>query len=187
MRKWKCRKSELIIDTKFFKVRKDIVELPTKELQEWTYCFTNDAVMILAINKQRKIIMVKQYRYFAGDEAIEFPAGLVNDNETIEDAAKREFEEETGFKCNSLLKLGSFYESFGQLKRKVHIFFARDLIKSNQNLDTGKDGYEDIEVKLVDFNEAVNLALQNKIIVTASALAILLLKEKIDRKEIVLD
>jgi len=36
MKKWKCKKSELIIDTKFFKVRKDIVELPTKELQEWT-------------------------------------------------------------------------------------------------------------------------------------------------------
>ena len=187
MEKWKCKKSELIIDTKFFKARKDIVELPTKELQEWTYCFTNDAVMVLAINKERKIIMVRQYRYLADAEAIEFPAGLINDNEPIEDAAKREFEEETGFKCNSLVKLGSFYESFGQLKRKLHIFFARDLIKSNQNLDTGEDGYEDIEVELVDFNEAVNLALENKIIVTGSALAILLLKEKIDKKEIVLD
>ena len=187
MKKWKCKKSELIINTKFFKARKDIVELPTKELQEWIYCVSNDSVMILAMNKQRKIIMVRQYRYFADDETIEFPAGLVNDNETIEDAAKREFEEETGFKCNSLVKLGSFYESFGQLKRNGHIFFARDLIKSNQNFDTGEDGYEDIEVELVDFNDAVNLALENKIIETVSALAILLLKEKIDRKEIVLD
>ena len=187
MKKWKCKKSELIIDTKFFKARKDIVELPTKELQEWIYCVGNDAVIILAINKQRKIFMVKQYRYFADDETLEFPSGLINNNETIEDAAKREFEEETGFKCNSLVKLGSFYEAFGQMKRKVHIFFARDLIKSNQNLDTGEDGYEDIEVELVDFNDAVNLALQNKIISIASALAILLLKEKIDRKEIILD
>jgi len=187
MKKWKCKKTELIIDTKFFKARKDIVELPTKELLEWIYCVSNDSVMILAMNKQRKLFMIKQYRYFADDEAIEFPAGLVNNNETIEDAAKREFEEETGFKCNSLIKLGSFYESFGQLKRKVHIFFVRNLIKSKQNLDTGEDGYEDIEVKLVDFNEAVNLAIENKIIVTASALAILLLKGKIDRKEIIID
>ncbi|OIO62670.1 hypothetical protein COY26_01430 [Candidatus Woesearchaeota archaeon CG_4_10_14_0_2_um_filter_33_10] len=187
MKKWKCKKSEVIIDTKFFKARKDIVELPTKELQEWTYCFTNDIVVILAITKERKIIMVRQYRYFAEDEAIEFPSGLVNDNETIEDGAKREFEEETGFKCNSLVKLGSFYEAFGQMKRKTHIFFARDLIKSKQNLDSGEDSFEDIEVELVDFNEAVNLALQNKIIVTDSALAILLLKEKIDKKEIIID
>ena len=187
MQKWKCKKSEVIIDTKFFKARKDTVELPTKELQEWTYCFTNDSVMTLAVTKERKIFMVRQYRYFAEDETIEFPSGLIKDNETIEDAAKREFEEETGFKCNSLVKLGSFYESFGQMKRKAHIFFARDLIKSNQNLDSGEDGYEDIEVELVDFNDAVKLAIENKIIETASALAILLLKEKIDRKEIVLD
>ncbi|MCK5475898.1 MAG: NUDIX domain-containing protein [Candidatus Pacebacteria bacterium] len=105
----------------------------------------------------------------------------------MEKAAKREFEEESGFKCNSLIKLGSFYETYGQLNRQIHILFTNDLIKSRQNLDSGKRGFEDIKVELVDFEKAIKLALENKIVAMGSSLAILLLKEKIEKKEIIIN
>ena len=187
MKKWECEKSELILDTKFFKVRKDIVKLPTEEIKEWIYWDSNDSAMVLGMTENKKLIMIRQYRYLAGDEVIEFPSGGLHDDENIEEGAKREFEEESGFKCNSLVKLGSFYETYGQLNRQIHIFFTSDVTKSKQNLDNGKNGFEDIKVELVDFERAVKLALENKIVAMGSSLAILLLKEKIERKEIVID
>lgn len=187
MKKWKRKKSELILDTKFLKVRKDIVKLPTGETKEWIYWDSKDSVMILGMTKEKKLVMIKQYRYLVNDEIMEFPSGGLDAQENMEEGAKREFEEETGFKCDSLIKLGSFYETCAQLNRQIHIFFANRVIKSEQNLDQGEKGFEEIKVALVDFEKAVNLALENKIVAMGSSLAIFLLNEKIKRKEIVID
>lgn len=187
MKKWKCKKSKLILDTKFFKVRKDTVELPTKEIKKWTYWDSRDSAMVVGMTKNKKLVMIRQYRYLVNDEVIEFPSGVCNNNESIEDTARREFEEESGYKCCSLVKLGSFYETYGQLNRQIYIFFSNNVIKSKQILDGGENGFEDITVKLVDFKEVVDLALENKIVAMGSSLAILLLKNKIERREIIID
>ena len=184
MKRWKCEKSELILNKKYFKIRKDTIKLPTNETKEWIYWDSRDSVMVIGMTKNKKLIMIKQYRYLVSDEVIEFPSGEIHNNESIERAAKREFEEESGFKCNSLIRLGSFYETYGQLNRQIHIFFTDDPTKSKQDLDNGKRGFEDIKVEFIDFEKAIKLALENKIVAMGSSLAVLLLKEKIERKEI---
>ncbi len=184
MKKWKKKKSELVLDTKFFKVRKDTVELPTGEAKEWTYWDSQDSAMVLGMTRDKKMVMIKQHRYLVGDEVIEFPSGGLHDGETIEAGAKREFEEESGFRCASLQKLGSFYETYGSLNRQIHIFFAKSVFQSRQKLDRGESGFEDIQVQLIDFEKAIKLALENKIVAMGSSLAILLLKEKVERGKI---
>lgn len=186
MKKWKQVKSHLVFDTKYFKVRKDLVELPSKETLEWFYWDSNDSVMVLGMTKDRKLVMVRHYKYLVGDDVLEFPAGGLNKGEGIEAGAKREFEEETGYTCNNLVKLGSFYETYSQLNRQIHIFFSNDLKKSRQNLDQGEKGFEDMKVELVMFDKAVQLALDNKIVAMGCSLAILLLKEKIEDGTIIL-
>jgi len=185
MKKWKCLKSELVLDTKHFKVRKDTLELPSGDKHELIYWDSGDSAMVIGMVKDRKLIMICQYRYLVGDEVIEFPAGMLNENERAENGAKREFEEETGFRCESLIKLGSFYETYGHLNRKIHLFFSNQVTESKQMLDA-IERFQNTKVKLVDFDEAVKLALENRMAATASTLAILLLKEKIDRGEIVI-
>ncbi|MBU0707452.1 NUDIX hydrolase [Patescibacteria group bacterium] len=186
MNKWKKLESEIILDSKFFKVRRDIVELPNNERKEWIYWDSPDSAMLIGMTNEKKLVMIKQYRYMVNDTVIEFPSGGVNMSESIESGAKREFEEETGYVCDKLIKLGAFYETYGQLNRKIHFFFANSIHKTRQKLDRGNKGYENIEVTLVDYHHAVDLALQNKIVAMGSGLAILMLKEKIDRKEITL-
>jgi ADP-ribose pyrophosphatase len=177
MHKWKRKKSELVLDTEFFKVRKDFVELPDGRNLDWIYWDSTDSAMVVGMTKDKQLVMIRQYRYLVGDEVIEFPSGGLHDGESIEQGARREFKEESGYQCGaSLVKLGSFYETYGKLNRKIHIFFAPDISQSQQNLDST----EDIKVELVDFDEAVNLALENKIVAMGSALAVLLLKQKLE-------
>ncbi len=142
--------------------------------------------MVIGMTGDKKLVMIQQYRYMVCDEVIEFPSGYNQDSEMIEDGARREFEEETGYSCDSLIKLGAFYETYGQLNRKIHLFFAKNIIKTAQTLDPSDDVCEDIKVVLVDFDRAVDMALENKILAMGSSLAIFLLKEKLERKEIVL-
>ena len=184
MKKWKRLKTELAFDFKYFKVRRDTVKLPNGEQKEWTYWDSPDSAMVLGMTSDKKLVMIKQYRYMVDDEVIEFPSGYNHGAETIEDGAKREFEEETGYTCNSMIKFGTFYETYGQLNRKIHFFFANDVVKLDQIIDSGDYVPEDIEVVLVDFGQAVNMALKNEIVAMGSALAVLMLKEKLDRNEI---
>lgn len=184
MKKWKCKKSELILDSKYMKIRKDTVELPNGEVRERTYWDSNDSAMVIGM-LNGKLVMIRQYRYLVDDEVLEFPSGSLNDGESAEQGAKREFEEETGYKCDSLIEFGSFYETYGQLNRRMHLFFSKDISISRQKLDRDERGHEEIGVELINIDEVVDLALKNKIVAMGSALAILLLKEKIDRKEIV--
>jgi len=179
MKRWKRLKSEVILDTKFMKIRRDKVELPDKRVIDWTYWDSKDAALVIGMTKAKKLVMIRQYRYLVGDEVLEFPAGILEGGEKPEEAARREFREEAGYACKSLVKLGSFYETYGQLNRRIHIFFAKGVVKSRQELDRGKKGFEDITVELVDFDKALKLALANKIVAAGSTLAILLLKEKL--------
>lgn len=184
MKKWKCLNSQIILEAPRFKVRQDTLKLPNGEIKEWPYWDSLDSAMILGMTPERKLVMIRQYRYLVGDEVIEFPAGGLEENENVSEAAKREFEEETGYKADSFIKLASVYETYSQLNRQIHIFFTKNIRKSRQNPDRGKRGYEDIKVELIDLEDAVQLALENKIAAMGCSLAILLLNEKIKRGEI---
>jgi 8-oxo-dGTP pyrophosphatase MutT (NUDIX family) len=184
MKKWKCLQSEFAFDSKYFKVRKDVVEIPSGEKKEWFYWDSPDSAMVLGITKDKKLVMIKHYRYMADREVMEFPAGYNQGTETIEEGAKREFEEETGYTCGSLIKLGAFYETIGQLNRQIHLFFTNDIEKLDQKVDSRDYIPENIEIHLVDYNQAIDMATKNEIVSMAAALAILLLKEKVDKKEI---
>jgi len=184
MNKWVKKSSKIVLDDKFMQIKKDEVELPNGDIIPWTYWDSNDSAMVIAMDKNRKLIMIRQYKYLVQDHVLEFPSGGLDASEDPEVGAKREFTEETGYRCEGLVKLGSFYEIYSQLNRQIHIFFGNNAEFFEKSLDKGEEGYEDIEVKLVDFEKAVALAKEDKIVAMGSALAILLLNEKVNKKEI---
>lgn len=182
MQKWKRLKSEIVYDSKYFRVRKDLVELPNGAHKDWTYWDSRDSAMVVGMTEDNKLAMIRQYRYMVDDDVIEFPAGFNESAETIEESALREFKEETGYICDEIEKLGAFYETFGQLNRKIHIFFAQGIRKSQSETMQGIDDFENIDVILVDLEDAIRLVRENKVVSMGSSLALLLLQEKLKSK-----
>jgi len=185
MQKWKRLRSETVYDSAFFRVKKDLVELPNGARKEWTYWDSRDSAMIICMTENRQLVMIRQYRYMVDDDVIEFPAGFNEKDETFERSAEREFEEETGYSCDQLREIGAFYETFGQLNRRIHKFFAKRIEPAKQMTDRDTDDYENIETVLVDWDDALELVRENKIVSMGSSLAILLLREKLQSGEIV--
>src|SRR3989344_4386493 len=76
-----------------------------------------DYVTILAVTKDGKIPLVKQYRLAAEQVTLEFPGGLVD--RTPEESALQELEEEVGFTTQKLICLGEFFPDTGRLDNKM--------------------------------------------------------------------
>lgn len=85
----------------------------------------SDIVSILALDSSGCALLVSQYRHAVDAITIDIPGGAVEKDETIEQAARRECLEETGYQLTSLTHLVSFFLDSGQKNSKKHIFYAQ--------------------------------------------------------------
>ena len=106
-----------------------------------------------------KLLLVRQFRYAVGEETIEVCAGLVEEGEDLEEAIKREMQEELGYIPESMSEIGSFYVSPGFCTEMVTLFFTLNPVKSSRPQDTD----EDVRVVEVPFEEVVPLLSSGKI------------------------
>ena len=86
------------------------------------------SAVILAVDSKHRVLLVRQFRLPAGSALWELPAGRLDPGETPLKAARRELQEETGFKAKKWKKLVSFYASPGFVAEKMNLFLATDLI-----------------------------------------------------------
>jgi|SRR3989339_1807836 len=117
------------------------------------------AVAIIPLISKNKIILVRQYRYAAGQHIWELPAGTLNPNESPLVCAKRELEEETGFVAGRIKMITHFYTCPGFCTEKMHLFIAEKLQATAQKLDPD----EKITYKIFNRSEIRHLAAKNKI------------------------
>lgn len=82
-------------------------------------------------------LMVKQWRHGSQSLSIEFPGGVIDDGEQPEQAAKRELLEETGYKAEELIYLGSVSPNPALFSNQMHFFLAKKLTSTgSQDLDS---------------------------------------------------
>ena len=82
------------------------------------------SVGVLAVTIDDRVILVRQYRHATGTELLEIPAGLIDDGEPYETAARRELQEETGCAVGRLHPIGTYWLSPGYSMEQCHLFFA---------------------------------------------------------------
>lgn len=155
----KTLSSQNIYDGKVFKITKDDVELSDgyKTIREVVH---HNGGVVIAAEKDNKIIMVKQFRYPAGEVLYELPAGkLDKGNEDVLSAAKRELEEETGYIANNWESLGFIWTSPGFCNEKLYLFKADNLIFKGQHLDEG----EILDYVEIDKDEVFNMVKDGRI------------------------
>jgi ADP-ribose pyrophosphatase len=94
------------------------------------------AVIVLALDDQERVCLLRQYRHPAGRRFVELPAGLIDvDGEGPEATARRELREEVGLEAREWVPLGSTYSSPGITSEVMHLFLARGLSR------VGREGF----------------------------------------------
>lgn len=134
----KTLNSKLIYDGKVMKIiRYEIVTANSyKSFRE--VVVHNGGVVIVALTNDNKIILVKQFRYPLKRTILEVPAGKLEKDENPDDAAKRELEEETGYRAKNWKSLGYINTTPGICTEKLYLYFASDLEYVGDHPDKGE-------------------------------------------------
>lgn len=86
------------------------------------------AVVVVPLDGIGNVILVRQPRYAARETLLELPAGTLDHaGETLEEAARRELREETGYEAAEMSLVGGFYSAPGFCTEYLHLFVARGL------------------------------------------------------------
>lgn len=127
--------SKPIYKGKVISLQVDTVTLPNGGTSTREIVRHPGGVSVLAL-LDGKMLVVEQYRKPLGKSQIEIPAGkLDKDGEDPLAAAKRELEEETGYRSDHLTYICSYYTSPGFADEIMHMYFTDQLEKSEMRLD----------------------------------------------------
>ena len=117
------------------------------------------AVVILPILDAEHVVLLRNYRFVIDTTLWEVPAGTREPDEPLEDCAKRELLEETGYQAAKWTHLGFLYASPGVLDEKLHLFVAEELTPGPMSPEAD----EELEPVTVRFDEAIRMCLSGEI------------------------
>ena len=127
--------SQSIFDGKVVKVRVDTVSLPDGGEASREVVEHRPAVVVVPVDSEENVILVRQYRYPVAQALLEAPAGVVEESETPDECAQRELQEEIGYVSRNLRALGGFWMSPGYCTEFMYAYLAKDLVPRKLEAD----------------------------------------------------
>ncbi|MHB8840415.1 MAG: NUDIX hydrolase [Candidatus Aquicultor sp.] len=174
-------KSDLIYEGSIISLYVDKIKSPEGRVMEREVVKHLDAVGIVAINKRREIVFVKQYRHAIDADLLEIPAGLLDNGENPKECAVRELREETGYRAGTVHRLAEFYTSAGFTDERFYLFFTDEIEEGEPERDEGEEG---MLVEHIPVKEAVEMVASGKIEDAKTLTAILMAAQRVGRIEV---
>lgn len=172
--------SELIRRGRVFEYRVDTVERADGSTAQRDIVGHPGAVAVLALDDAGRLLLVRQWRAPTGGALLEIPAGTLDVHAGVTEdpgvAARRELEEETGYRAATWRRLASFWTAPGFATELMHLYLATGLEGAgdgDERLVPDED--ERLELRRVPLDEALAMVERGDLSDAKSLVGILLL------------
>ena len=167
---WKTLSTRGVYQNPWMRVREDLAQMPDGNQTIYGVVECSDAVGVLPLSDDGRVIMVRQYRYvFDENHRWEIPSGAAQPGESLEEAARRELCEEVGYDVRELEHLHTFYPDKSIMQEIAHLYIGRGL----ERVPASPDETEFLEIKAFPFEQALQMALDSEIRDSMSVIALL--------------
>jgi len=159
--KWQKIASKYLVKEKWATLRVDTCKLQNGAIKDDYYVleYPNWANAI-ALTKENKVILVRQYRFAADIISLELPGGVIDDGEEPANGIKRELLEETGYSFESCELIATLYPNPATSTNQTFTYLLKGGIKTHeQHLDE----HEILNVEEYTIDEVKQLLKDNKI------------------------
>lgn len=147
-------KSEVLMKGRAFAIRRDHLKTPDGRETKLEIIEHGGSVVIVPLDENGNVLLVRQYRHATGQDLLELPAGTLDENEDPEACAAREIREETGMAAGKLKKLGEFYLAPGYSDEFMTVYLATEL--SANPLEADEDEF--LSIESIPIAEAIRMA-----------------------------
>lgn len=127
--------SEYVYKGRVIRLRVDQVEMPDGQRTIREVMEHPGAAVIVPVDGDGTVHLVRQYRDAIGQQLLEVPAGKLDPGEDPADCARRELREELGLTAAKLTRLTTFYSSPGFCDEILHVFLAEELTHGEEDSD----------------------------------------------------
>lgn len=132
---------ELVYQGSILDIYRDHMTFDNGHEEDWDFvAHRQGAAAVVAVDPDGKLLMVRQWRNALDRETIELPAGARDfPEEDMEICARRELEEETGFKAGKMEQLLSLRTTVAFCNERVDVFLATELTPGQTHFDPAED------------------------------------------------
>ena len=160
-RSWTLLGSQHVSDHRVFRVRHDLYRFePSGAERDFVVLESPDWVNIVPLTDEGEVVLVRQYRHGTRNVTLEIPGGVVEADETPEEAALRELAEETGFVPSRVRLLGRVHPNPAIQGNFCYMYLAEDCRRS---AEPQPDAFERIEIVLRPLDEIPELIRRGEI------------------------
>lgn len=159
--KWEKLSSRYLVKERWATLRVDTCKLQNGTVKDDYYVLEYpNWVNAIALTKDNKMILVRQYRHAADIVSLEIPGGVMDGDELPEQAIRRELLEETGYSFESAELIATLYPNPATSTNVTYTYLLKGGVKTHeQHLDE----HEILNVEAYSITEVKQLLATNKI------------------------